>query len=277
MTSNPHSNYQIQNRFMEMLTHNLVVGIVSGYVSFKVKGPIYLIETDAGPVVIDTTVKLDEDGDMKHPRLFLTDEGESITYSGPRVTELVRLIQDPESRVLIERACSICEDIFAKDKLKLERMVDKLKAAEEPQNNPVLVINKDLSSVGFVNSADAIPAIHGPDAALLVTIETFEGQTILDAEDITNKNDMGPVQFEPEDEEDGFEGDDDGTEHQPLPLKNVTWPHLCPNCQKAAYTRNELDRLFGTRKQPDASNPTHVIPQSWCRKCRSNTSPPTQS
>lgn len=40
----------------------------------------------------------------------------------------------------------------------------------------------------------------------------------------------------------------------------------CPNCGKTAYGEDEIQELFGYRNMGDG----HIIPQSWCRECRSS-------
>ena len=40
----------------------------------------------------------------------------------------------------------------------------------------------------------------------------------------------------------------------------------CPNCGKTAHDKDEIEELFGYRKMCDG----RIIPQTWCRECRSN-------
>lgn len=40
----------------------------------------------------------------------------------------------------------------------------------------------------------------------------------------------------------------------------------CPNCGKTAYGEEEIQELLGYRNMGDG----HIIPQSWCRECRSS-------
>lgn len=40
----------------------------------------------------------------------------------------------------------------------------------------------------------------------------------------------------------------------------------CPNCGKTAYGEDEIEELFGYRNMGDGK----IIPQSWCRECRSS-------
>lgn len=42
----------------------------------------------------------------------------------------------------------------------------------------------------------------------------------------------------------------------------------CPNCGKTAYGKDEIEELFGYRNIGYGK----VIPQSWCKECRNNSS-----
>lgn len=40
----------------------------------------------------------------------------------------------------------------------------------------------------------------------------------------------------------------------------------CPNCEKTAHGKDEIEELFGYRNMGIGK----IIPQSWCRDCRNS-------